>query len=186
MANLGAANHLQGTLAGYPGVGVGAGQVLGAAPDAGQEEEEDEQDKIFTSALKILAQLLPKPDHPDAGMCDFLPHEALPALLVASTVPDLLSALLRNDSVQEWTKRGSVYFAMLDMIAALGGSESTLPFLFGDERHDKAWSEGLGPWVEGSGQIVWERKVAPKPVKKGRKRKADSPEPLGELVCAAS
>lgn len=55
------------------------------------------QDKLYTSALEALAQLLPRPDHPDANIYDYLPHEALPSLLVASTLGDLLSELLRND-----------------------------------------------------------------------------------------
>lgn len=89
-------------------------------------------------------------------------------------------------SVLEWSKRADLYFALLELVSALGGSESSLPFLFGDERPDKAWSEGLFAWMRKEGQIMWERKAVQKPKGRGKKRKANEAEPEGDLIFAAS
>lgn len=186
--------------------GYQAQPIVAPAVAARPQNPKDLAQDNYTSALKILAQLLPRPDHPDANIYDYLPHEALPSLLIASTLGDLLSQLLRNDrwvaatsrslprtklslsschSVLEWSKRADLYFALLELISTLGGSESSLPFLFGDERPDKAWSEGLSAWMKKEGQIVWERKTVQKLKGRGKKRKADKPNPQ-ELFYAAS
>ncbi|GAA5879634.1 hypothetical protein JCM1840_000594 [Sporobolomyces johnsonii] len=163
-----------------------------APPKKVENQHEMAQDKLYLSALKILAPLLPQPDSPAATMYDFVPHSTLPALLSVSTLPDLLANLLRNDSVLEWQRRSDVYFAMLEVLQALGQSEATLAVLFG-ERRDKAWSEGLGKWLKGEGDVVWER-TKPAVVAgtgqgkgRGKKRKADEEAPveLGELVLAS-
>ncbi|TNY17926.1 hypothetical protein DMC30DRAFT_419335 [Rhodotorula diobovata] len=114
------------------------------------------QDPLFLSALRHLSSLLPQPDSPTAKLYDYLPHPSLPALLELSTLPDLLAQLLRNDSVVEWTRRSDVYFAMLDVLGALGACEVTLGCLFG-ARRGKEWSEGVGRWVGGTGEVRWER-----------------------------
>lgn len=161
------------------------GQPPVAAPY--ENKKDVAEDKLFTVALKSLTQLLPRPNADDAGVFDYLPHETLGALLSTSTLGDLLSNFLRNDSTSDWTRRSHVYSASIDVISLLAGSEATLPFVFGDQsRPDKAFVEGDGvvSWLQGDGTITWERKAV-QVVKKGRKRKADTPEPEGELVFAA-
>ncbi|GAA5871136.1 hypothetical protein JCM8547_001468 [Rhodosporidiobolus lusitaniae] len=135
------------------------------------------QDALYLRLLTLLRPLLPSPDSPAAHIFDFLPHPLLPALLSLSTLPDLLAQLLRNDAVPEWVRRSEVYFAMLGVVEALGGSEGTLGGVFG-ERREKKWSEGVGRFVKGEGDVKWERKRIkkvvgePEPeVKKGRGRK---------------
>lgn len=79
-------------------VGYQQPKVAPAVAPRPENKKDVAQDKLYTSALETLAQLLPRPDHPEASICDYLPHEALPSLLLASTLGDLLSELLRNDS----------------------------------------------------------------------------------------
>ncbi|GAA6007783.1 uncharacterized protein JCM10292_005433 [Rhodotorula paludigena] len=165
----------------------------------------DSLDLQYTRALSLLSSALPAPDAPTAQLYDFLPSPALTPLLQLSTLPDVLALLLRNDSVPEWQRRSAVYFAMLDVMQALGAGEGTLGVLFG-ERRAKRWSEGVGKWVDGTGDVRWERKVVreddedvkgkSKGKAKGkgrataasRKRKADEQEheEKGEPVTAAS
>ncbi|GAA5912884.1 hypothetical protein JCM8208_002072 [Rhodotorula glutinis] len=113
-------------------------------------------DPLFLAAFKHLSALLPKPDSPTAKIYDYLPDASLAPLLEASTLPDLLAQLLRNDSVVEWTRRADVYFAMLAVLEALGACETTLGVVFG-QRRDKAFSEGVGRWMRGEGEIRWAR-----------------------------
>ncbi|GAA5933474.1 hypothetical protein JCM3775_000705 [Rhodotorula graminis] len=113
-------------------------------------------DPLFLVALKHLSALLPKPDSPTAKLYDYLPGASLAPLLEASCLPDLLAQLLRNDSVVEWTRRADVYFAMLAVLEALGACETTLGVVFG-RRRDKAFSEGVGRWMRGEGEIGWAR-----------------------------
>lgn len=65
---------------------------------------------------------------------------------------------------------------MLDVLQGLGQSEVTLRILFG-ELSEKKWSEGLGKWLRGEGEIVWERKEVPSNSTlgkvKGKKRKVE-------------
>ncbi|CEQ39374.1 SPOSA6832_00900, partial [Sporobolomyces salmonicolor] len=161
-------------------------------PKKVENQHEIAQDKLYLPALKLLARLLPQPDSPEATMYDFFPHSTLPALLSVSTLPDLLANLLRNDSVLEWQRRSDVYFAMIEVLQGLGHSEATLAVLF-EERRDKAWSEGLGKWLRGEGDIVWER-TKPAVVAgtiqgkgRGKKRKVDEEASveLGELILAS-
>ncbi|GAA6043850.1 hypothetical protein JCM8097_007237 [Rhodosporidiobolus ruineniae] len=158
------------------------------------------QDALYLAFLTLLRPQLPAPDSPSAQIYDFLPSPLLAPLLELSTLPDLLSQLLRNDSVPEWARRSDVYFATLALLEALGGSEATLGTVFAPRR-DKSWSEGLRAEVEGRGEVRWERRVVSPAVPpaevsgkgkgKGRKRKADEedgkgrPAVFGEVVMAS-
>ncbi|GAA5932431.1 hypothetical protein JCM1841_000579 [Sporobolomyces salmonicolor] len=170
----------------------GVAAASASPPKKVENQHEIAQDKLYLPALKLLARLLPQPDSPEATMYDFFPHSTLPALLSVSTLPDLLANLLRNDSVLEWQRRSDVYFAMIEVLQGLGHSEATLAVLF-EERRDKAWSEGLGKWLRGEGDIVWER-TKPAVVAgtiqgkgRGKKRKVDEEASveLGELILAS-
>lgn len=159
------------------------------------------QDGLYLVALQHLSSLLPSPDSPTAKLYDFLPSPLLAALIELSTVPDLLALLLRNDSVPEWQRRSGVYFAVLDVLGKVGGSEGLLGILFG-ERREKKWSDGIGKWMRGTGEIRWERKPIPgqkedqakakgKAASRGKKRKAaevdagGEADDKGEIVMAA-
>ncbi|BGP35026.1 hypothetical protein JCM10296v2_006856 [Rhodotorula toruloides] len=158
------------------------------------------QDRLYLLALRFLSSLLPSPDSPTPKIYDFLPSPLLSSLIELSTLPDLLTLLLRNDSVPEWQRRSEVYFAMLDVLGKIGGSEGLLGVLFG-ERREKRWSEGIEAWMRGVGEVKWERKVAPgqeevgkgkkgkgKAAPRGRKRRADEGEEgenKGEVVMTA-
>jgi len=65
-----------------------------------------------------------------------------------------------------------------------------LKVLFGEMR-EKKWSEGLGNWLRGEGDVVWERKEVPlntTPGKgRGKKRKMEEDEDEkeeGEILCS--
>lgn len=162
------------------------------APSEPKINEKDlKQDLINLAALRLISLLLPHPDSPDAQVYDYLPHPSLAPLLVVSTLGDLLTDLLRNDSVADWLARSEVYFALLDVLTTLSGSEATLGVLFG-ERREKKWSEGVGSWMNGEGDVVWDRKVPlkspPKKKSAGKKRKADSSDDEdagGQVILAA-
>ncbi|KAM0752718.1 hypothetical protein T439DRAFT_323329 [Meredithblackwellia eburnea MCA 4105] len=160
------------------------------------QQKDEENDEILTSALDIIHSLLPQPNSMNTAIYDFLPHAILSPLLQLSTLPDQVASLLRNDSVSEWTRRSKLYFGMLALLARLGESEGTLVELYGD-RWEKKYSNGLGEWVEGKGDICWERKSAPAVVTdvkgkgKGKKRKSDAdtegqPNEDGEVILAPS
>jgi hypothetical protein len=143
-------------------------------------------DKVFTTALETISALLPHPDRDDANVYDFLPHPSLPYLLITSTFVDLLTDLLRNDSVADWTARSELYFAVLSTLEALGESESTLEVLCA-ERREKRWSSGLGSWMTGAGDVCWDRKVvvaSPAKGKGSKKRKAEKEAVLGAPILA--
>ncbi|EMS18111.1 baculoviral IAP repeat-containing protein 6 (apollon) [Rhodotorula toruloides NP11] len=161
------------------------------------------QDRLYLLAFRLLSSLLPSPDSPTPKIYDFLPSSLLSPLIELSTLPDLLTLLLRNDSVPEWQRRSEVYFAMLDVLGKIGGSQGLLGVLFG-ERREKRWSEGIGGWMRGVGEVRWERKALPgqteeggakgkkgkgKAAPRGRKRKAgegeEEEENKGEIVMTA-
>ncbi|GEM12832.1 baculoviral IAP repeat-containing protein 6 [Rhodotorula toruloides] len=63
------------------------------------------RDRLYLVAFQILSSLLPSPDSPTPETYDFLPSPLLSALVELSTLPDVLTQLLRNDSVTEWQRR---------------------------------------------------------------------------------
>ncbi|BGP11044.1 hypothetical protein JCM10049v2_006943 [Rhodotorula toruloides] len=161
------------------------------------------QDRLYLLAFRLLSSLLPSPDSPTPKIYDFLPSSLLSPLIELSTLPDLLTLLLRNDSVPEWQRRSEVYFSMLDVLGKIGGSEGLLGVLFG-ERREKRWSEGIGGWMRAVGEVRWERKALPgqaeeagkgkgkgkgKAAPRGQKRKAgereEEEENKGEVVMTA-
>ena len=128
-----------------------------------------EHDRLLTVALSLLASLLPHPDSPDALGFDFMPSPTLTPLLLLSTLPEILSDLLRNDSVPDWAARSDLYFAMLAAVAAICEESGTVAVFFA-ERRSILWTEGIGKWMAGEGKIEWTRQAVP--VVKGAKRKA--------------
>ena len=156
-----------------------AGYHRGLAPAAApfiskDADKHKEQDRLITIALNLLANLLPHPDSPDALGLDFMPSATLTPLLLLSTLPEILSDLCRNDSVTDWAQRSDLYFAMLRVLAAICEEAGTVAVFFG-ERRGLLWSEGIGKWMAGEGEIEWTREAAP--VVKTTKRKAKGPPP---------
>jgi baculoviral IAP repeat-containing protein 6 len=122
-------------------------------------------------ALRLIRILLPNPDRDDAAGYDFLPHSALAPLLLTSTVTEVLAELLRDDSIETASQRSDLYWAALDVLANLSTCEATLAVLV-KERPEKAYSDGIGAWVAGKGEVAWERAdEAPTPGK-GKRRAA--------------
>lgn len=114
-------------------------------------------DLTFLSAIIIITSILTKPDDTSETVneFDYFLHPCLISLLQCSTLPELLTELVRNDSISEWAARKDLYFAFLSLIKVFEGSESTLELLFRKIR-GKAWSEGIEKWINGQGDIEWD------------------------------
>lgn len=114
-----------------------------------------------------------------------MPDPSFTSLLLLSTFPELITDLLRNDSVTECSRRSTVYFALVQVLNGLSDSHATLGVLF-EKRRDKAWSEGLNAFMRSRGDIVWETTLgnsAPLTTKKatGKRARAEEIEP-GKVV----
>lgn len=156
------------------------------ASSSAAAEKKLNEDTIFASVLRMLNKVLPHPDSETAGMADFMPHGLLVPLIQTSTLPELLADLLRNDSVQDWVVREDLYFALLQMLGSLVEGETTLGIIFA-RRRAKLYSEGIGAWLHGKGNIAWEHSGGDSAAStsspltsakgKGKKRKADEVAP---------
>ncbi|CDO73432.1 hypothetical protein BN946_scf185013.g66, partial [Trametes cinnabarina] len=76
-------------------------------------------------------------------------------------MPDLLGALLRNDSVMDWIARIDVYRAMLALLKRMAECKLTLEQVLVGPRWEMSRSCGLEEWMWGDGDIVWEKDVKP-------------------------
>ena len=72
------------------------------------------------------------------------------------SLPEILSDLLRNDSVTDWAKRSEAYHATIILLRRMVDCELTAGCLI-QPRWEKAKSCGLEEWMWGDGQIVWEK-----------------------------
>ena len=78
------------------------------------------------------------------------------AYILFSSLPEILSDLLRNDSVTDWVKRSEAYYATIVLLRRMVDCELTAGCLI-QPRWEKSKSCGLEEWMWGDGQIVWEK-----------------------------
>jgi hypothetical protein len=83
-------------------------------------------DVIIVRSLLTITMLLPSPYSDTPHEHDILPHPTIALLILTSHLPELLAALLRNDSVTDWTSRSDVYNAMLGLLRRMSDCELTL------------------------------------------------------------
>jgi len=103
-----------------------------------------------------LTIYLPDPYADSPAPFDFVPHPSIGALLQLSYLPETLGALLRNDSVADWIARNETYQTMLRLLRRLADCELTIRLLV-----SRGWSKtkscGIGSFIRGDGEVVWER-----------------------------
>ena len=111
---------------------------------------------VSTWAFHALAIYLPNPYADSPAPFDFVPHPSIGTLLQLSSLPEILGALLRNDSVTDWISRGETYQAMLRLLRRLADCELTITLLV-----SRGWSKtrscGIDPLVRSGGEVTWER-----------------------------
>ncbi|VDC05755.1 unnamed protein product [Peniophora sp. CBMAI 1063] len=138
----------------------------------------DGWDQTIVRALRVITLLLPEPYADDPKTYDLLPHAAIGPLLGLSQVPALLSDLLRNDSVIDWSARADVYQATLNLLRRLADCELTVGVLIERPFERKVW-EGLSAWMvdeDNNREVDWTSKPV-SPSKGKGKGKCLDPEP---------
>ncbi|KAL1741247.1 hypothetical protein HDZ31DRAFT_45856 [Schizophyllum fasciatum] len=147
----------------YGGYGFGPSCSLSysrayAEPRKGNRKEElgKHWDTLTIRALQIITDILPAPYSPDPAIYDVLPHAATGHLLTMSLLPDVLAALLRNDSITDWISRMGTYRSLLALLKRLADSELTARVLVGTRREMRQ-SCGIEPWIWRNGEIMWEK-----------------------------
>ncbi|KAI0059434.1 hypothetical protein BV25DRAFT_1808905 [Artomyces pyxidatus] len=136
------------------GKGKGSGHGLSDVGETG-EGLAAHWDAVFVRALENITAFLPAPYADAAQVYDLLPHAAVPHMLALSQLPELLGALLRNDSVADWVARGEIYYAMLALLRRLADCELTVGMLV-DRQWEKRKTCGLETWMWEDGEVEWE------------------------------
>lgn len=112
----------------------------------------------LVAGLTTLTSLLPEPYAENAKVYDMLPHASIGHLISVSYLPEILSTLLRNDSVTDWVERSDTYHAMIVLLRRMVDCELTVECLI-QQRWEKSKSCGLEEWMWGDGEITWEMEI---------------------------
>ncbi|KIJ53628.1 hypothetical protein M422DRAFT_58490 [Sphaerobolus stellatus SS14] len=118
--------------------------------------DEGRWDIIVSRAFNAVISFLPSPDSADPQSYDLLPHHSIRSLIILSYLPELISDLLINDSVTDWTIRSEVYNSMLSLLRCMANSELTVNALV-EEKWEKKKSQGLEAWMWREGAVEWEK-----------------------------
>ncbi|ORY19734.1 hypothetical protein BCR34DRAFT_551599 [Clohesyomyces aquaticus] len=95
-------------------------------PDASKEKAQNAQqvsDSFTGMVLTLLGELLPSLDRQSSF--DMGPPEAIPSMLLNSKILNKAAELLRNDSLEDATKRKELYQALLTFLRAIGTHPAT-------------------------------------------------------------
>jgi len=111
-------------------------------------------EEIIIRALRIVTSLLPAPYSDSAEVIDMLPHPSIGSLISLSQIPDLLSQLLRNDSVTDWSNRSTTYYSMLALLRRMADCELTLQVLV-EPRWQMSKGQGIENWMWDENDIEW-------------------------------
>jgi hypothetical protein len=109
---------------GYPGQmfgAAGAGRYLQTPPDSDKlkaQNAQQQSDHFNRSILEVLEELLPSLEK--TSSFDMNPPEAVVDILLSSKVLNFCAELLRNDSLEDATKRKDLYQALLSLVRVLG------------------------------------------------------------------
>ncbi len=106
-------------------------------------------DDSLRTILNFLSELLPSLLAPNPSGFDDFPPKTLNAMLRLGLLLDKLAGLLRNDSIDDLTKRSSLYFAIFRFVERLGTHWATVG-LVGNERYSKLRSKGLHTLSKGA------------------------------------
>ncbi|TKA72159.1 hypothetical protein B0A55_08364 [Friedmanniomyces simplex] len=96
---------------------------------------EDPDDLLTTQAMSALSLLLPSFDGREATAFDFEPPAALTSMLLRSSLVDRAAELLRNDSVEDATRRGGLYESVLAFVKSLANHYTTSDVVVYAERY---------------------------------------------------
>ncbi|CAN9252533.1 unnamed protein product [Alternaria alternata] len=85
-------------------------------------DTERQKDRFYENLFAFLAVLCPSPDHnkPDTTRFDVDPPKAVLSMLINSKVLDKAAELLRNDSLDDATKRKNLYMAFFGFLRNVG------------------------------------------------------------------
>lgn len=103
---------------------------------------DEKTDDLLRQILSFLCVLLPSASAKEGFKFNEAPPKALKAMLQLSLLLDKLAELLRNDSIDDLTKRSNLYFASFKFAETLGSHPATLELVAG-KRYSKRRSPGL-------------------------------------------
>ena len=119
----------------YGGFGFGGYGQSYMPPVMNLRNTDAETDNITQKLFSLVTALLPL--QPDRA-----PPEGLSEMIELSFFQDRAAQLLRNDSINDVSKRGLLYHSLLSFVEKVGGHEDTC-FLLTDDRYAKKKSPGL-------------------------------------------
>ncbi|KAL1796375.1 hypothetical protein ACET3X_004915 [Alternaria dauci] len=99
-------------------------------------DAEKQKDKFYENLFAFLAVLFPSPDHNKSNITrfDVDPPKAVLSMLINSKVLDKAAELLRNDSLDNATKRKNLYMAFFGFLRNVGVHELSKQAVMFDER----------------------------------------------------
>jgi ubiquitin-conjugating enzyme len=112
------------------GVGYGdnPGRKRNARDAALQINEKDPSDDLVTTTLQVVSKLLPSWDR--TSSFDQNPPTELIHMLRRSVILERVGELLRNDSIENVTKRRRLYQAVVDFMTSLANHCATIKIIF--------------------------------------------------------
>lgn len=137
---------------------AGASNTSGKAKALTTQQNEDQ---FYQLHLHLIESLLPVFER--ESNFDMDPPECLAEMLVGSKLLNYCAELLRNDSLEDATKRRDLYHALISLVRTLGAHSSTAGATVYSERpfrEDKinlltlSFHEGSGLWTETSSPLL--------------------------------
>ncbi|KAI9709516.1 MAG: glycylpeptide N-tetradecanoyltransferase [Bogoriella megaspora] len=113
--------------------GIGYGS-RGKHNHSSLQEKIDPDDELTRRILDCLIPLLPSWTNRESTMFDDNPPQLLTTMLVQSRLLHRVAALLRNDSLEDATRRAAVYQSVLRFVATLAGHPATAEATVHQER----------------------------------------------------
>jgi hypothetical protein len=95
------------------------------------------EDKLNGRLMAAMEVLLPSLVADELEDFDIVPHAALPALLTQSRFLATIASLLRNDSLEDATKRMRLYQTTLNVVNKLGSHHETAPRTIHSDRQEE-------------------------------------------------
>ncbi|KAK5165926.1 uncharacterized protein LTR77_008850 [Saxophila tyrrhenica] len=127
----------------FTGTGVSVDGTVTATPTRGRNTSTsrtvDPDDALTAQVMPALAAILPSRTALFPTAFDIDPPRYLSSMLSRSSILDKAAELLRNDSLEDATKRGGLYGSLLDLIRVLAtGSRMTAEILHSERTINKA------------------------------------------------
>lgn len=104
---------------------------------------DEKTDRVLGEILNMLCELLPSTKYEVVPDMDRTSGKTLSAMLSLSLMVDKLAELFRNDSINDLTKRSSLYFAAFRFAEMLGSQDNTVDLVT-----EQRYSKGRGPGLQ--------------------------------------